>query len=144
VSISNQTRWVLAHGVENAPSTWCFGAEDGIRTRDPHLGKVMEFVCLGLAGPQRCGSVHPVSSPSTASVLVVERSTIEIAAVVIHAQELSMPLSLCEVSDASAIDLRAAQTAASRLLGPSSIGPLSSPTRRFRKENHLVFSSHLR
>ncbi len=69
----------------------------------------------------------------------------EIAAVVTHAQELSMHLSLCEVSDAFAVStFKAAQTAASRLLGPSSMSPLSSPTRRFRKENHLVFSSHLR
>src|ERR1700722_17699633 len=51
------------------------GAEDGIRTREPHLGKVRVFVRLGLAGPLKCGSVHPVSSPSMTSAPVVERST---------------------------------------------------------------------
>ena len=66
----------------------------------------MVFVRLGPTGPERCGSVHPVSGPSTASVLVVERSTIETAAVMTHAQELSMPVSLCEASDASAVDLQ--------------------------------------
>ena len=53
-----------------------YGAEDGIRTRDPHLGKVMDLVHLVPATPLECGSVHPVSSPSTASAAVLERSTI--------------------------------------------------------------------
>jgi hypothetical protein len=32
--------------------------------RDPHLGKVLVFIRFGLAGPTKCGSVHPVSSPA--------------------------------------------------------------------------------
>jgi hypothetical protein len=52
------------------------GAEDGIRTRDPHLGKVGVFVRLVPARPVKCGSVHPVSSASTRFASVVERSTI--------------------------------------------------------------------
>jgi len=32
------------HRVENRPLTCHLGAEDGNRTRDPHLGKVFEFV----------------------------------------------------------------------------------------------------
>ncbi len=55
------------------------GAEDGIRTRDPHLGKVRVFVRLGLVGPPTCGSVHRVSSPSSESAPVVERSTIDLS-----------------------------------------------------------------
>jgi hypothetical protein len=51
-------------------------AEHGIRTRDPHLGKVAEFVRMRLAGPPKCGSVHPVSSPSTQPAAVVERSAL--------------------------------------------------------------------
>ena len=31
--------------VEKWPLTWYDGAEDGIRTRDPHLGKVMRYHC---------------------------------------------------------------------------------------------------
>ena len=48
--------------VEKSPLTWYDGAEDGIRTRDPHLGKVRVFVRLGPASPLKCGSVHPVST----------------------------------------------------------------------------------
>src|ERR1700693_4411589 len=57
------------------PSAWQFGAEDGIRTRDPHLGKVMDLVQLVPCSPPTCGSVGPVSTPSNASAAVVERST---------------------------------------------------------------------
>jgi hypothetical protein len=49
--------------------------EDGIRTRDPHLGKVLELVFLMRPSSVKCFSVHPVSTPSTQSVAVVERST---------------------------------------------------------------------
>src|ERR1700683_3118144 len=51
-------------------------AEDGIRTRDPHLGKVWVFVHPVVASPMASDSVHPFSSPSTQSDAVVERSTI--------------------------------------------------------------------
>jgi Transposase len=59
------------------PKIRYFGAEDGIRTRDPHLGKVVVFVLLGLAAPLKCGSVHAVSSPSIQFSAVVDRSTID-------------------------------------------------------------------
>jgi len=39
------------------------GAANGIRTRDPHLGKVVNLVPLGLTSPLYCGSVHPVFTP---------------------------------------------------------------------------------
>jgi hypothetical protein len=58
------------------PLTWYDGAEDGIRTRDPHLGKVVFFVSVVGPAPLACGSVHPVSTSSTQSVAVVGRSTI--------------------------------------------------------------------
>ena len=51
------------------------GPEDGIRTRDPHLGKVMVFVSLGPANPLKCDAIHPVSTPSMQFAPVVERST---------------------------------------------------------------------
>jgi hypothetical protein len=51
------------------------GTEDGIRTRDPHPGKVVLFVRLGRAGLPRCGSVHPVSSTSMRFAPVMERSS---------------------------------------------------------------------
>ena len=51
-------------------------AEDGIRTHDPHLGKVRDLVHEVLAGPVACGFRHPVSTSSTASCPVVERPTI--------------------------------------------------------------------
>jgi hypothetical protein len=38
-----------------------------IRTRDPHFGKVVIFVPLGLACHLKCGPVHPVFSTSTKS-----------------------------------------------------------------------------
>ena len=47
-----------------------------MRTRDPHLGKVVFFVRIVLAGLPKCGSVQQVSSSSKQSVAVVERSTI--------------------------------------------------------------------
>jgi hypothetical protein len=50
------------------------GAEDGIRTRDPHLGKVVVFFLVGPASPQTCSSVHPGSRPSAQSVGLVEQS----------------------------------------------------------------------
>src|ERR1700683_673287 len=34
----------------------------GIRTRDPHLGKVVDLVCEFPASPLDCCSVHPVST----------------------------------------------------------------------------------
>jgi hypothetical protein len=37
------------------------GAEDGIRTRDPHLGKVFEFVHGVLASPLSWSPVHGLS-----------------------------------------------------------------------------------
>jgi hypothetical protein len=37
-------------------------AEDGIRTRDPHLGKVMDLVFEVLANPRACRSVVPMQS----------------------------------------------------------------------------------
>ncbi len=61
--------------------SWMLGtrlwrAEDGIRTRDPHLGKLVLFVCTVGSGPPLCRSVDPVSTPSIESLSVVERSTI--------------------------------------------------------------------
>jgi len=44
-------REVLTAEIETRLSDLQFGAEDGIRTRDPHLGKVVIFVRLGVAGP---------------------------------------------------------------------------------------------
>jgi hypothetical protein len=64
-------------GVEQLPLTSHDGAEDGIRTRDHHLGKVMDLALLVCLSPLKCASVHPVSTPSTQSVAVVERSTID-------------------------------------------------------------------
>jgi hypothetical protein len=51
------------------------GAEDGIRTRDPHLGKVAVFVHGVLSSPLACCYVRPVSTQSTGFAPVVERST---------------------------------------------------------------------
>jgi hypothetical protein len=57
--------------------TWAFSrAEDGIRTRDAHLGKVAVFVVAVWSRPTTCCSVHTVSATSSRSVVVVERSTI--------------------------------------------------------------------
>ena len=50
--------------VEKPPLTCYDGAEDGIRTRDPHLGKVIEFVYGVLGCPL---SWRPVYGPSTES-----------------------------------------------------------------------------
>ena len=59
------------------PSLTCYdAAEDGIKTRNPHLGKVRELVLLDCCSPVRCVSVHPVSTTSSQSVAVVERSPI--------------------------------------------------------------------
>jgi hypothetical protein len=49
-----------ASGVANTradtpPLTCSDGAEDGIRTRDPHLDRVVVFVLLGTAGPPSAG-----------------------------------------------------------------------------------------
>ncbi len=57
--------------------TLLFGAEDGIRTRDPHLGKkkVAEPVHRVLSSPLACRRVHPVSTQSTGFAPGVERST---------------------------------------------------------------------
>ena len=50
-------------------------AEDGIRTRDPHLGKVLDLVLGVSSTPLPCCSVHPVSTQSTSTPPAVERST---------------------------------------------------------------------
>jgi hypothetical protein len=87
--------------VEKPPLTWYDGAQDGIRTRDPHLGKVVVFVRFGLLDPLTCGSVHPVSSPSNQFAAVVERSTIQPQSGVEPRSGLSaeaMMLPLCEPS----------------------------------------------
>ena len=47
--------------VEKPPLSCYFGAEDGIRTRDPHLGKVIVFVHGVHPSPLGCDTVHPVS-----------------------------------------------------------------------------------
>ena len=39
--------------------------EDGIRTRDPRLGKVFEFIHRVLASPLKCALVHGTSTEST-------------------------------------------------------------------------------
>jgi hypothetical protein len=58
-------------------STWGFdGAEDGIRTRDAHLGKVMDLVHRVPGQSLACSSVHPVSTSPTTFAPVVERSTL--------------------------------------------------------------------
>ena len=57
------------------------GAEDRIRTRDPHLGKVVLSVRLGLARLLKWWSVHPVSTPSIVSGPVVERSATDLATI---------------------------------------------------------------
>jgi hypothetical protein len=50
-------------------------AEDGIRTRDPHLCKVVVSVSVLDVTLPSCCSVRAVSTQSTDSVPVVERST---------------------------------------------------------------------
>ena len=56
-------------------ATWTFfGADDGIRTLDPHLGKVIVFVHQVRANRLACSSIHLVSSESTQVPPVVERS----------------------------------------------------------------------
>ena len=47
----------------------------GFRTRDPHLGKVEFLVWAVYPSPPPCRFVHPVSTSSTPSAAVVERST---------------------------------------------------------------------
>jgi hypothetical protein len=47
-----------------------------IRTRDPHLGKGFEMVFLVGSVSVKCVSVYSVSTPSTQSAPVVERSTV--------------------------------------------------------------------
>jgi len=44
--------------------------ETGFEPRAPHLGKVAPFVRLGLAGPLKRRSVHPVSDLSTVFALL--------------------------------------------------------------------------
>jgi len=47
------------------PVNWdFFGADDGIRTRDPNLGKVLTWVFVVFPSQLTCGSVHPVSTES--------------------------------------------------------------------------------
>ena len=50
-------------------------AEDGIRTRDPHLGKVFGFVYGVLSSPLSWSPVYGMSTESTKFHAVVERST---------------------------------------------------------------------
>src|SRR5580658_5343176 len=52
---------------------WNSRAEDGIPTRDPHLGKVAGVVHVISGSPMKCKSVRPVSTQSTGSVSAVER-----------------------------------------------------------------------
>jgi hypothetical protein len=60
-------------GAATRPGT--IGADDGIRTRDPHLGKVTKRVRCVRMGPVCCEFVRSESATSVAYVLVVERST---------------------------------------------------------------------
>jgi hypothetical protein len=53
-----------------------FGAENGIRTRDPHLGKVVFSVSAAGSGSPSPASVHPASIASIQCAPVVERSNI--------------------------------------------------------------------
>jgi len=54
--------WTETMRQEN-PSTRDFvGAEDGIRTRDPHLGKVFEFVCGVWASLLTCSPLQGMST----------------------------------------------------------------------------------
>jgi hypothetical protein len=46
--------------------------------RDPHPDKVTVFIHGVLSSPLACGSIHPVSTPSTQFAAVVEQSTNEI------------------------------------------------------------------
>ena len=50
-------------------------ADDGIRTRDPNLGKMLIYVLVVIPSPLACDCVHPVSGQSTGSFAVVQRST---------------------------------------------------------------------
>jgi hypothetical protein len=50
-------------------------SEDGIRTRDPNLGKVAVSAGRAPSSLLGCGFVHPVSTTSSQFVAVVERST---------------------------------------------------------------------
>jgi len=38
------------------------GADDGIRTRDPNLGKVLTWVFVVIPSPLACDCVYPVST----------------------------------------------------------------------------------
>ena len=60
-------------GAAARPGT--IGADDGIRTRDPHLGKVTKRVRCVLMGPVSCEFVRSESVASVSYVPVVERST---------------------------------------------------------------------
>jgi hypothetical protein len=48
--------------VDKLPLTCYDGAEDGIRTRDPHLGKVFEFVCGVWASLLTCSPLQGMST----------------------------------------------------------------------------------
>ena len=50
--------------VEKQPLTCFDGAEDGIRTRDPHLGKVCEFVHGVSVSPLSWPPVYRMSTES--------------------------------------------------------------------------------
>ena len=73
--VANDSRWWWILAVLGTTVSCNFGAEDGIRTRDPHLGKVVISVGAVASGPPPCRSVHPVSTRSIESGPVVERST---------------------------------------------------------------------
>jgi hypothetical protein len=60
-SIDRPLKWTR---VEKLSLTCYVGAEDGIRTRDPHLGKVFELVHSVLASPPSWPPVYGMSSES--------------------------------------------------------------------------------
>ena len=64
-----------AHHPVELPDLGTIGADDGIRTRDPHLGKVTKRVRCVRMGPVSCEFVRSESDTSVAYVPVVERST---------------------------------------------------------------------
>jgi hypothetical protein len=79
VHTSHEVRWTPPESAEPKkwlrPAIFGFGAEDGIRAGDPHLGKVAGLVHGVLSSPVACCSVQPVSTQSTGFALVVDRST---------------------------------------------------------------------
>lgn len=72
----SKNNWGRVAEVEKMPLTCNKGAEDGIRSRDPHLGEVFEFVSGIRTSPLPWCSVHWISTVSTEFTPVGERSTI--------------------------------------------------------------------